>query len=375
VVGVNLAIGFLFKPFEATLVAYNRFDFLNAVGVTFSIVRAISIVIVLKSGYGVVEMAYTILFLDMLNHVVIFCLSKKIFAGLQLGCKFVHKDSVTKLINFGFFNFLREISRFILNKTDTILVGIFLGTSVVAVYAIAESLISYTSSITKGITRVLLPLSSELNAKDQTAKIKKIMLLIPKYIFLGSVFIWTEFYFLGDQFILLWLGTGFHESYIIFCILMAARVSVMTHDIMVISVVGIGKNKFFGWLSVFEMLANLTLSLILVKKIGLLGVAFGTLLPLLITRSIIVPVYCSKIVHISLKEYLSNIISPTVVCSIPYVLVTSQLVLLLPPDNYLTLCLNFLLSFLVLMIFFYRFLEIEIKKTIVKTFGRFAWSR
>lgn len=319
-VGANVASSFLFAAFDTVLVAFNRFDISNFVGIISSIVRTVLIVCVLKMGHGLLAMAVVIISIDFVNYCVITFCSKLVFPNLQISYRLINLNSINKLFHFGIFNFMRHISRVILDRTDVIIIGIFLGPSLVAIYSIAESLIRYVWSIVKGIARVILPVVSGLHAEQETEKIEKIMLQLPKYILAIAVFIFIQFYFFGNQFLLLWLGKGFHDSYVIFCLLMSARIGMMLSEIMTESVVGMGHNKFFGYLSIIEAICNILISLFLVKKMGLIGIALGTVIPLTISRSFIIPLYCCRRVSIPLSTFFKQVLFPTVATSIPVII-------------------------------------------------------
>jgi O-antigen/teichoic acid export membrane protein len=368
-IGLNVSLSFIFQPFDTILVAFNRFDIVNMIGITSSIVRTLLIIAVLKMEFSLIAMAVCILFTDLITYGIVAIYSKKIFKGFSVGINYINKQSLKKLFSFGIFNFMRHLSRIILSRAGAIIIGIFLGPAMIALYSIAESLINYVWVITKGASRVTLPLASGLHAIDQINKIREMMLLIPKYILFISVFIAIQFYFIGDQFINIWMGEGYHQTYIIFCILMIARLGMMSHETMIDSVVGMGHNKFVGYVSMFEAISNILLSLYLLRIWGLAGVAIGTVIPLTITRSFIIPVYCCKLVNIKFKTYFKKVLLPTLICSLPIILITYASTTLNPPDNYFRLFVNIIVTFIAVSLIFYRFLESEIKLIILNIVG------
>ncbi len=369
ITGLNISLSFIFQPFDRILVALNRFDIRNIIGIGSSIVRVLLIVAVLKAGFALMAMAFVVLFVDVATYIIISVYSRKIFKKLSLGFTLVTKRSLKKLFNFGLFNFMRHLSEVSLRRADSVIIGIFLGPSMIAIYTIAEGLINYMWLIAKGITTVTLPVTSSLAALNEVDKLRKVMLIIPKYILPIALFIGIQFYFLGDEFILLWMGEGYHQTYVVFCILMIARFGMMSHETMIASAVGMGHNKFVGFLAISEILAKVLLSIYLVKIIGLIGVALGTVIPLTISRSLIIPVYCCGLVGVKLRAYLITIIWPSVISLPPSILATFFLKATFEPTTYFGLFVNAGIAFIVMAAFFYRYLDPEIKLIIKEATG------
>lgn len=371
IAGANVAASFLFQAFDTVLVAFNRFDVSNIVGIISSITRTVLMIVVLKAGYGLVAMAVVAIVVDQSTYLIITYCSKRIFPELRISYTFVNRSSIKKLWNFGLFNFMRHISRVVLDRTSVIIIGIFLGPSLVAIYSVAEGLINYVWLIVKGIARVVLPVSSSLHADQETKKLKKIMLLLPKYVFAIAVFIFIQFYFLGDQFLLLWLGEGFNQTYVVFCILMLARIGMMVSETMTETVVGMGHNKLFGYLSLAEATCNILISILLVKKYGLIGIALGTVIPLMVTRSFIIPIYCCNRVSIPLSMFFKQVLFPSFITSIPVFVINFYFLNYFTADTYLKLVVAVTVMGIVSVCIFYFFLEEVIKEKIKRAL--FFW--
>ena len=337
VTGLNVAQGFIFQPFRSIMVAFNRFDISNVIGIMSSIIRTILLIILLKSDHGLYAMSLAILFVDLMTNIIVAVCSKKIYPELSLSFNLVRKRSMRKLWNFGIFNFMRHLSRVVLHRSDLIIIGIYMGAIHITIYTIGERLIDYVWKITKGISRVVLPVVSELDATNEIGKIHKIVIGIPKYSLLLSTFIFIQIIFFGDNFIRLWMGDGYKESYYIFVLLMIPKLGMMTSEPMQESLVGMGHNKFLGYVSIFEACANLGLSILLVGHYGLIGVAMGTVVPLLFTRSIVIPIYCCKKINIKLSELFWTVLFPAILTVLPCVLYTYLISENFSANTYLTL--------------------------------------
>jgi O-antigen/teichoic acid export membrane protein len=112
----------------------------------------------------------------------------------------------------------------------------------------------------------------------------------------------------GKDFIRLWLGASYvsgpwtDRSDMIMVILIFANLPRMLQGVSWRLLLGTARVRFLMWLNVCEAIANLSVSLLLVRHYGPAGVALGTLFPLLASHALIMPVYISRTLKIPLLD-------------------------------------------------------------------------
>ena len=80
----------------------------------------------------------------------------------------------------------------------------------------------------------------------------------------------------------------------------------------------IEKHKPMARFAVFEALLNLGLSIVLVKTIGMYGVAWGTSISMLFTHLAFWPWYVQKVLNVSPRTYILQGWGKPVVCVLPF---------------------------------------------------------
>jgi len=125
---------------------------------------------------------------------------------------------------------------------------------------------------------------------------------------------------------------------------------------------GISKHKFFAWLNSIEGGANLVLSILLARRYGILGVALGTMFPMLVTKLIVQPIYVCQVVGIPYFEYLRRM-GKTLVTIVVAILIPLILTVKFATPNYKALGVVALLSAAVytLVLWFLEFTPAEAK--------------
>ena len=114
----------------------------------------------------------------------------------------------------------------------------------------------------------------------------------------------TIFLLRGNSFIALWMGPQYGElsgnvlRVLAFSILFWAGSSIVGSTML-----GINRHKPMVPVALSEALCNVVLSIFLVKKMGIIGVAWGTLIPSLLSSMLFCPWYLHRTVGIHPRRY------------------------------------------------------------------------
>jgi hypothetical protein len=67
------------------------------------------------------------------------------------------------------------------------------------------------------------------------------------------------------------------------------------------------------------------LSIVLVQQMGLIGVAWGSVVPALVTNLVVLPLYTLRVLNLGLREYLVSAYLRPALCALPIVLLGYRL--------------------------------------------------
>src|SRR5262249_51142478 len=110
---------------------------------------------------------------------------------------------------------------------------------------------------------------------------------------------------------------AFADSAVVLTVLTIPQFGSMSQYTSPLILAGMAKHRPFAYFALAEGVANLLLSVVLVQKIGLIGVGWGTVIPNLISSSIVVPLYTLRVLQLDLKEYLLKAYLRPVVSALP----------------------------------------------------------
>jgi O-antigen/teichoic acid export membrane protein len=309
IVGINLGLTFPFAIFNAILASLQRFDIQNIIGITTSIIQAILVVIILKSGYHILGLAIVSLIVGSLGYILQYAYSAKIFLQISVKIKYFSLSYVKQISNFGIFSFLLLLSHRIISYTDSIIIGVFLNVTAITYFTIPRMLIEYLSLLISGFTQTLTPIATLNDALDN----KENLLTLFKY---GSRFnnsiiipIFLILFCWGDEFLSLWIGEKYlsgeiyASSGLILKILLSGAFFKFSQRVSWQILFGMRQHRIPAIYTIFEALANLLLSVLLVGRMGLVGVALGTMITSMVTGGILIPIYSCRKINIKLMEY------------------------------------------------------------------------
>lgn len=204
-------------------------------------------------------------------------------------------------------------------NVDNVVLGIYSTTAVVAMYSLVLQLYNMFSGFSTAISTVYLPSISATvfqgaDDKAVTAKVIEPSRIQTVILLLAA----SGFILFGREFILLWVGEGYEEVYLLTCILMVASLLNLTQN--TITSVLKAKNKLHGKSLILaaSTAVNFVITLLLVPSFGAMGAVLGTCCSLILGYGIALNIYYHKVIHINMftfyrKTYM-GIVPATLLC-------------------------------------------------------------
>lgn len=318
-IGISVAVTFPGALFTGALAALSRYDLINLRSSIGALVRGLLLWFLLAQGYGLIAVAVASVVVTVVNYAVEFMLANRAYGGLQpvLPRPF-WGSNVSALFQFSAFAFLLSISSRLLLWSDNVVVGMVLGPVAVTYYAIGGNLVDCMRSVLSSITCVFVPIASSYDAKQDMDGLRRLFIrgsrLTLLFLLPGICGLFT----IGKPFIGLWMG----ERYIpyAFPVLVLLTVPLLVAPLQVTCnqiLYGMNRHQTYAFLAISEAVLNLGISIYLAHRIGLFGVALGTLIPCLPIEGIALPLYTARVLGLPVgKLYLKTVLEP-IAASLP----------------------------------------------------------
>lgn len=317
ITGLNTSCILPLSVFSSVLIALERFDALSGVTIIGELTRAVLVVTFLKLGYGLVSLALISLAVTTVEYCALGVCAKQFYPPMRISLRFWDRTTLKDLFTFGIFRFIWIVANQLIFYSDSVVIGIFLSAGAITFYAIAGSLINYGRNIVSLVTDTLYPAVTRMDARQDTVGLQNMLLLGTRIALLVAVPLCLGFVFLGRQFITLWMGSAYASSATLLLILTIPQLGSMSQYASALTLGGMAKHRVLAYLVMGEGVANLILSIVLVRKIGLAGVAWGTVVPHLLCTTVLVPLYTLRILKLDVRQYIRKAFVRPLVAGIP----------------------------------------------------------
>ncbi len=303
--GLNVALALPLGVFSAVLIALERFDVLGGISILSETCRAALVVVTLRSGGGLVGLGMAGLAVSAGAYSVMFLFARRLYPTLRLRPSHVNRGTAGRLFGYGIYRFVWIVANQLIFYSDSVVIGIFLGASAVPHFAIAGTLVNYGRTVASLVSDTLCPAATRLDALGDLRNLQQLFLSGTRLMLLIALLLCIGFVFLGRQFIVLWVGGEYAGSAVILSVLAIAQLGAITQYASTMVLSSMARHQTLAYAALAEGLANLVLSIVLVKRIGLIGVAWGTVVPDVITSTVIVPWYAVRVLKLSWREYVT----------------------------------------------------------------------
>jgi O-antigen/teichoic acid export membrane protein len=277
---LNLAIGLPMGVFAAVLDGLQLFPVKAAARTAFLVVRSAALAIVVTRGGGLVDVALTTTLLGLLEQFVLAIVAMRHLPGLAFSPRLVNRDTLWSIGSYSTGAFLIMIAGRVAYQTDSLVIATFLNAESITFFVLGARLVEQAKGLFRALTTVLTPMFSQREAVGDENAIRMAIVDGMRLLVWISVPVQVGLFVLGRPFLTLWQG-GRLAALANPClqILALPMVPVMAALVCGRMLYGVGRLGLFCWVSLGEAAANLALSLVLVRSLGIEGVAWGTTIP------------------------------------------------------------------------------------------------
>jgi O-antigen/teichoic acid export membrane protein len=321
IIAVLVALNFPFGVFGAVTSGFQRYHANNAVAITTSIAAAVVNVAVLLLGFGLVVLVACTTVVRVAAFFFYRRTAYRIYPALRVRPALARRARLREITGFSVYSGVINWANKLNYQLDQVIIGAFLGPAYVAVWAVADRIISGTQRLTNQLNGVLFPLIVDSDTTSNRARLQQILHQGTRLSLATVVPIAVVLMVLGDVLVRAWTRTDMSAAVPVLQILAVAvciRVGNATGNTLL---KGSGRHKLVAWTNLAMGIANVALSIYLLGRYGLVGVAIGTLVPIAFCAFFILnPAACRR-VGLPIRRQLLHSVLPAVWPAVPMALV------------------------------------------------------
>jgi O-antigen/teichoic acid export membrane protein len=304
--GAQLAISIPGAIPSAILAGLQKFVLSNTISTAWTLASTAITVIILLAGGGLIEIATAGIPLALfMQSLMAFCVFR-IAPDLRVSWRGAQRSLVKTVLSFSASMFIIDVSYSLQTKIDEIIVGVFLPVSLVSPYSIARRLSGVPQLVAERFLSAFLPLSSQLEAEGEFDRLRALYVVGTRITLAICLPLSVTVIVLAGPLLTLWVGREYAQyAPIVIILTLASMLEVSSWPGGTI-LQGIARHQGFAVTSLCAALANLALSILLVRRFGLVGVAAGTLLPIALFTFGWNTWYCVRTLQVRLRELLTK---------------------------------------------------------------------
>ena len=314
----NLAVTFPMSIFASIITAYERFVFPKLINIIRIVLNTVIMICLLKMGYKAIAMVVVQTVFNLLTLFInyLYCKYKLqirvFFRNFQ--CKFLKEVAI-----YSFWIFLNVIMDRIYWSTGQFILGAFVGTAAVAVFAIAIQLEQMYMQFSTAISNVFLPkVTGMIACNDNRKEISDLFIRTGRIQYIVMAFILTGFIVFGLDFINIWAGPEYKSAYLITLLFFFSLAIPLIQNLGITILQARNQMKFRSLLYIAIAVLSLVFQIIFARQYGGIGCAIAIAGALFLGQGVIMNIYYQKKQGLDImnfwKEILKMSIVPIIMC-------------------------------------------------------------
>ena len=312
IVGFSLALGFPMGIADGILEGMQRFYLTNWTNTVGMLTRAVLIVYVLRRGFGLLSVALITVALPLLASAVRAVIAQQLLA-IPYGWKYVNRESLRQVAKYSSVTFILIVAGRLRFKTDAVIIGTFLSAAAVTHFSIGARLVDYAGETVSSLAQIFTPMSSHFHTIGDYAQLRKIFITGNRACALVMLPMTVTMIVMGKSVIEAWVGPRYVSSYIVLLIVLIPTTFYHMQSTSNRMLFGMSLHKSLAYVVLMEGIANVILSIVLVRVLGIVGDALGTAIPLLCTALIFLPRHMCRQLGVPVRKFLCDVLLSRVV--------------------------------------------------------------
>lgn len=307
IMAFNSALSFPVSVFSSVVISYEKYIFRKLVDMLATIAAPLANLIVLYLGFASVGMAWTstVIQFVMLPLNAFYCLK---VLNVKPKFKRVSRDLVHELLGFSALVFIGQIVDMLFWATDKVILGMLASSTAVAVYNIGCTFNGMVTSLSSSVSGVLIPKVTAMVTTDSDInEVSDLFIRVGRIQYIIVALVVSGFIVFGQQFVFLWAGENYAQSYWIALLTMLPLTVPLIQNTGLSIITAQNKHGFRAVVYLIIAIVNVISTYFLVPSMGGIGAALCSAVSYIVGQGIIMNVYYYKVTGIDIPEFWKNI--------------------------------------------------------------------
>jgi O-antigen/teichoic acid export membrane protein len=313
-----VSVGFIGLLPEGIMFAHHDFVLRNAVRIGGVFLRLSLTIGLLMLDASLIVLASIQIACLVFDFGVCWLLIRRRYTGVRISLADFDRGTVRRIFSFSLYVLLLSAGARLSFETDALVIGAFLGVGAIPYFAVANSLVLYLMEFVVAIAAVVSPMATKLNTEGDLSQLREVFLKWSKVALSLTMIAGLFIIVLGPRFLGWWIGPSFERpsGQVLQILMLSSLVFLPVRGVALPVLMGLGKPRTPTILFAVTGLLNLGLSLLLVKPLGLAGVALGTAIPNVLFALAVLAIACREL-DIPLASYARYVVPRAALGGLP----------------------------------------------------------
>jgi O-antigen/teichoic acid export membrane protein len=278
-IGGFIALRFAVSIFGAVVYGFQRFYLNNFVGIASSVAVAAVNLAVLHAGYGLVELVAATTLVRVLSLAAYVWTALRVYPGLQISLGLFRRARLREVTGFSVYMLILDWSIRLNFSAQTLVIGAILSTAAVAVWTVGQRIADLAMQVTNQLNDALFPMVVDSGAVERQDRLQLILQQGTRLSLALAMPVCVGIIIVADRLIEAWVGPEFTDSVFVTRVLLAAvlcRVGAASASLIL---KGATHPRFNALVNAATAVVNVALSVAVIGRFGLPGVAVATFVP------------------------------------------------------------------------------------------------
>lgn len=289
---INLAISFPTSVFDSFVTAHECYFFQRVISLLQTVLNPFLTLPLLLMGYKSISLVVVTTILTISKFIINYWYCVK-----KLRMRFIFTNMNFSLLKeigvFSFYIFINMIVDQINWSVDKFILGVFGGTTAVAIYAVGGQINTMYMSLSSSISSVFIPRVNKIVAMDENNNkdLTELFARVGRIQFMILAMAIGGFIVVGKYFINVWAGTDYNNAYYVALLLIIPVTVPLIQNLGIEIQRAKNMHKFRSIVYFLIAIGNVFISIPLVQMMGEIGAALGTCLTMILGNIVLMNWY------------------------------------------------------------------------------------
>ncbi|MBV9310887.1 MAG: oligosaccharide flippase family protein, partial [Solirubrobacterales bacterium] len=291
------------------MAAHRDFVRRNAVLISTLVLRLGLTLVLLAIAPSLVTLAVVLLLALLFQYAAMWLVVKARYPTLTLQLSASNSQELRRIFSFSAFVLVLSVGERLMFQSDALVIGAFIGVSRVAYYAVANSVGLYLTEFVIAIAAVVMPAATTFHAHGQRAALEEVFLKWSKVTLSLTLLAGMFLLVLGRRLLGWWIGPDYEVSAgrVLEILTVGALFYLPVRGVALPILMGVGQPQRATLAYLLCGVLNVGLSIWLARPLGLIGVALGTTIPLVVYAAILLLLTC-RAINVSFARYTGYVV-------------------------------------------------------------------